>query len=788
MSHDDRCFHCGLPAGKAISAEIMGTCRSFCCIGCQAVAQAIINGGLGDFYRHRDGVNSKPTADATFTAFDDQAVQEDFVRTVDEHLKQAELYLTGITCAACVWLIEKHLHKLPGVQQVRVNSGTHRATVVFDSGRILVSRILQALADIGFQPQPLIGQAEQEHWLKEQRDYLLRVAVAGIGMMQAGMVAVALHAGALQGMEPHWVTVLRWVNLLLTLPVMLYSAKPFFATALRALRVKHFVMDISVSIALILAFSASIYATVTNSGEVYFDSVCMFTFFLLLGRYLERRARYQNFKATAQFSALLPLTVERFSGERLEHVPLKQVAPGEQLLVRPGAIVPCDGKIVDGSSETDEALLTGESTPVSKVPGDRVLACTYNGSTALRITVTAVGHGTEFAAIERMVHQAEHARPRRVALADRIASKFGVTVLAIAAITAAVWYQIEPQMALWVSLSVLVVTCPCALSLATPTVLTAAVNRLRSYGVLITDGEVLEGLNQVDCLVMDKTGTLTTGALRVEEVQILADDMDSSHAVALAAALESGSSHPIARAFAGFDYPPVAELSTVTGAGMCGYINGRCYRFGTPSFACPEQSYAYPSAGLWLLLADDSRALAWVRLQDQLRKSAAPCVAAFRALGVRTVLLSGDRCENVARAAQALRIDDWCGAMLPGEKLAYVRRLQAEGKTVFMVGDGINDLPVLGGADISCAMGSATRLAQTKADCVLLGEDLAQLPRALRLAQRVKRVIIQNLVWAFAYNVCALPLAVAGLVPPWLAAIGMSASSLIVVLNALRVR
>lgn len=789
MSQTNTCFHCGLPADAAIRAELNGEEHLFCCVGCQAVAEAIVGGGLGDFYGHREGHNTRPEARAGFTAFDLASVQEDFVHQYDEHHKQADLYLAGISCAACVWLIEKHLEALAGIKAVRVNAGTHRASIVYDPARVLLSDVLQALANIGFEPQPLIGQAEQEHWLKEQREYLLRLAVAGIGMMQVGMVAVALHAGDIQGMDPHWVPVLRWVNMIMTLPVLLYSAQPFFAAAIRALRVRHFVMDISVSIALLLAFSASSYATFTNSGDVYFDSVCMFTFFLLLGRYLEKRARYQNFKASAQFSALLPLTVERWQDGGTVQVPLKHVSTGEQLQVRPGEVFPCDGVVLDGHSEADEALLTGESTPVIKAPGDRVLAGTYNGSTALRITVVATGRDTEFAAIENLVQQAEHSRPRQVALADKIAAKFGSSVLVLASITGLVWYTIDPAKALWVSLSVLVVTCPCALSLATPTVLTAAINRLRTFGVLITNGEVLETLSRLDSVVMDKTGTLTNGALQVVDVQCLSEAVSQQDVLAIAAALEEGSSHPIAKAFAGCSDRLVASgRAAQIGAGVTGYIDGHCYRLGSPSYAYSTQTYAYPSVGLWLMLADDRQALAWVRLEDQLRHSARDCIAGFRLLDIRTVLLSGDRSENVQQIARALIVDEWRGDMLPAAKLAYVRDLQAQGRTVLMVGDGINDLPVLSGADVSCAMGSATQLAQTKADCVLLGEDLTQLPRALKLARAVKRTIVQNLAWAFGYNLTALPLAVAGLVPPWLAALGMSASSLVVVLNALRVK
>lgn len=758
-------------------------------MGCQAVAQAIAGQGLDDFYRFREQLNTRPQTVATrFEAYDLPAVQEDFVERAADGTATANLFVSGINCAACVWLIEKHLQAIAGVEQVQVNASTHRARIKVRPEQLRISDLFQALVDIGFQPQPLIGHAEQELWQKDQRDYLLRMAVAGIGMMQAGMVAVALHAGDFQGMDPHWVGVLRWVNLVLTLPIMLFSAKPFFVGALRALRMRRLVNDVSISTALILAFSASVYATVTRSGDVYFDSVAMFAFFLLLGRYLEKRARYANFKASARFHNLLPMTVNRVRPDgALEMIPFKQLRPGERVVVAPGAAFPCDGEILDGRSEADESLLTGEATPRAKAPGDPVYAGTYNGGTPLTVRVDTVGGGTRLAAIEHLVQLAEQERPRQVTLADQIAARFVGSVLTIAALVGAIWYWIDPSKAFWVSLSVLVVSCPCALSLATPTVLTVAVSYLRRCGVLVTGGQVFESLNAVTHVVFDKTGTLTDGALRIVETRCLAE-VEEAEILALAGALESGSSHPIARAFADFGQAlAVSNRSSMAGAGVAGIVEGTAFRLGTPSFAAPNQTLVYPGEGLWLLLADEQRPLAWIRLEDQLRPHAADCIATLRNLGCRPVLLSGDRPENVSAVATQLGIQEWHGGLLPDDKLRHVRDLQAQGGKVLMVGDGINDLPVLSGADVSCAMGSATRLAQTRADCILLGEDLQQIPVAVNFARRVRAVIKQNLTWAIIYNLCALPLAAAGLVPPWLAAIGMSSSSVLVVVNSLRV-
>lgn len=782
------CFHCGLVCDQRIASKLRDVTRYFCCYGCQAVTQAIIDGGLGEFYRHRDQHSQKIDANSVdFTPYDLPEVQEEFVVTSAEGHRQAFIAIGGLTCAACVWLIEKHLDRVAGLIQARVNASSHRATLTYDPEQVKLSTILTTLSKIGYQPQPLLDHELEGRWLEGQRQQLMRLGVAGIGMMQSGMVAVALHAGSIQGMEDHWQQLLRWVNMLFTLPILLYSAQPFFLAAWRALKARHLVMDVSVSLALLLAFSASVYATVTVSGDVYFDSVAMFTFFLLLGRYLESRARWKNLQSTAKLRRLLPLTVNRVTDQQQVTIPLRQLNPGDHIWVAPGSVFPCDGTVLSGLGEADEALLTGESMPLSKGPGDKVLAGSHNGATGLKILVDQLGSKTQLAAIERLQADAEDHRPPQVLLADRLASRFVGVVLLIASLTFCFWLWWQPSEALWVALSVLVVTCPCALSLATPTVLTAAVNYLRQHGFLVTAPHSLEALESIDTVVFDKTGTLTCGSIQVTKVVPLAE-FTESHIVSIAAALEAASSHPIARAFAHIDFRwQVDQCRVVVGAGVSGVIDGECYRLGLPNFAQPENPLPYPSSGLWLLLADVRRPLGWIKLQDSLRASAPIAINQLADMGLELMLFSGDRTTTVASVAAQLGIKQWAGQMLPVDKLARVKRLQAKGAKVFMLGDGINDLPVLSAAQVSCAMGSGTDLTRTKADCVLLHDDLSKIPMAIALARQARRIIRQNIAWAILYNLLALPLAVCGLVPPWLAAIGMSSSSLIVVINALRV-
>ncbi len=782
------CFHCQLECDQSIASEFNGCNHYFCCHGCQAVTHAIFDGGLGDFYRHRDQHNQKADAVAAdFTCYDLEEIQADFVITTEQGLKQAYLSVGGITCAACVWLMEKHLEKIEGIEDVNINAASHRAVITFDSQRVRLSRVLEALNDIGYPCQPLLEHEQEGRWRADQRTQLLRLGVAGIGMMQSGMVAVALHAGSIQGMETQWVGILRWVNLLFTLPILLYSAQPFFVAAWRSLKVRHLVMDVSVSAALLLAFLASFYATVTVTGEVYYDSVAMFTFFLLLARYLENRARWQNRQASVLLRRFMPTTVVLMDGRQKRFIPLKQLRVGDRVWVAAGQVFPCDGVVSAGTSEADESLLTGEPLPLPKTCGDRVLAGSHNGNAGLEIVADAVAGQTELAAIERLMTQAEQQRPRQVILADRFAGRFVAAVLVTAAVAGVAWCFIQPDRALWVALSVLVVTCPCALSLATPAVLTAAVNRLRQNGVLVTSAFGIEELQSVNTVVFDKTGTLTTGDMKVAKIMPLAQQ-NQEQILAIVSALEAGSSHPIARAFVDLTSTvKVEQRQEMLGFGVSGEVDANCYRFGQPEFAWPNGKLENPGEGLWLLLADLQRPIAWIELDDKLRDSAEPCVAQLKALAMHLVLLSGDRKSNVARVAELLGFQTWAGQMLPADKLDYLKQLQTQNAHILMLGDGLNDLPILSGANVSCAMGSATDLARTKADCILLQDDLTQIPRALRVAHHARSIIRQNVIWAILYNLVALPLAVCGLVPPWLAALGMSSSSLVVVINALRV-
>src|SRR5690606_16781764 len=568
MAEQD-CYHCGLPvpAGADYPVTIQGLARAMCCPGCQAVASAIVDGGLHRFYDFRSQLSATATTDQqqVLEHYDLAAVQADFVHRNEDGTLAADLFVGGITCAACAWLIERHLAKLPGVA-VTVNVSSHRCRVSWQPDQVKLSTILQAFEDIGYRARPLGDEAAEQQRSRENKAWLLRLGLAGLSMMQAGHAAIGLYFGAYTGIDDEWVAMLRWVSLVLTIPVVCYSATPFYSAAWRSLKVGHLVMDVPVSLAIILAFVASVWATLTNTGEVYYDSVGMFAFLLLLARYLEMQVRHRNEHHTASLVQLIPPVAIRIGDDGEQAVPVKSLVPGDRILVASGETLPCDGTVVRGASEVVEAVLTGEQSPVAKHPGAAVSAGTVNLANPLEIRVAAIGVSTRLAAILNLVGAAEAVKPRRAAVADRIAGWFVAGVLLITAAVAATWYLIDPSRAFWISLSVLVVTCPCALSLATPTALAVATGELRKLGLLIRKGHVLETLAVVERVIFDKTGTLTQGRMRLGAV-VPAAGIDGEEVLVRGAALERGAAHPIAHAFAAVtgQLPPVEQQQVVVG-------------------------------------------------------------------------------------------------------------------------------------------------------------------------------------------------------------------------------
>ncbi len=795
MTQPTPCYHCALPVptGSHFTAVVLGEPRAFCCPGCQAVAEAIVAGGLEHYYQHRSDSSANPEAlprqlQDELALYDRSDVQQAFVRHTGE-LAEATLLVEGISCAACGWLIEKHLRNLPGVAEARLNLSNHRLFLNWDDRQLPLSTLLAELRQIGYAAHPYQPDQAAEQLARENRSALRRLGVAGLLWFQAMMATMATWPEFNIDLSPELHTILRWVALFLTIPIVFYSCAPIFKGAARDLRTRHLTMDVSVSLAIGLAFGAGIWTAISGSGELYFDTVGMFALFLLTGRYLERRARERTAAATAQLVNLLPASCLRLDGNgSAERILLRELQRGDTVRVLPGAVIPADGRIVEGRSSVDESLLTGEYLPLPREAGEQVTGGTLNVESTLDIEVQALGQDSRLSAIVRLLERAQTEKPRLAQIADRAAQWFLLFSLVAAVAIGLWWWYLEPARAFWIVLAMLVATCPCALSLATPTALTAATGTLHKLGLLVTRGHVLEGLNQIDTVIFDKTGTLTEGRLALRTIQPLGA-LPAERCLALAAALEKRSEHPIARAF-GQATLPAEAVRNVPGLGLEGQVDDMQLRIGQATFVCALSGATPPPLpehrGQWLLLGDARGPLAWFGLDDRLREDAPALLAACKARGWRTLLLSGDSSPMVAEVAAQLGIDQAIGGLRPDDKLERLKALQAEGHTVLMLGDGVNDVPVLAAADISVAMGSATDLAKTSADAVLLSNRLQALAQAFDLARRTRRNILENLLWATLYNGLMLPFAALGWITPVWAAIGMSVSSLIVVLNALR--
>ncbi|PWU31390.1 cadmium-translocating P-type ATPase [Pseudomonas sp. RW407] len=795
MSAPLPCYHCALPVppGSRFTARVLGETREFCCPGCQAVAEAIVAGGLEGYYRHRTETATNPEAlpaqlNDELALLDRPDVQQPFVQHQGE-LAETTLILEGISCAACGWLIEKHLRRLPAVAEAGLNLSNHRLHVRWADSQLPLSALLAELRKIGYAAHPYHPDKAAEQLAEENRRALRQLGVAGLLWFQAMMATMATWPEFNIDLSAEMHEILRWVAMFLTTPIVFYSCQPFFRGALRDLRTRHLTMDVSVSLAIGGAYLAGIWTAITGKGDLYFDAVGMFALFLLAGRYLERRARERTAAATAQLVNLLPASCLRLdeagNGQRIL---LSELRVGDRVLVPPGAVLPADGLILAGQSSVDESLLTGEYLPQPRQAGDNVTGGTLNVEGPLTLQVQALGDDSRLSAIVRLLERAQADKPRLAQVADSAAQWFLLVLLVLAVVVGLFWWQHDASRAFWVVLAMLVATCPCALSLATPTALTAATGSLHKLGLLLTRGHVLEGLKRIDTVIFDKTGTLTEGRLTLRAVQPLGA-LDGERCLALAAALENRSEHPIARAF-GRAPQPAEAVESHPGLGLEGVVDGQRLRIGQAAFVCALSGLPEPAMprehGQWLLLGDEHGPLAWLVLDDRLRDDAPALLQACRERGWRTLLLSGDSSPMVQSVAAELGIDEVHGGLRPDDKLAILKQLHGEGRHVLMLGDGVNDVPVLAAADISVAMGSATDLAKTSADAVLLSNRLDSLVQAFSLARRTRRVIIENLAWAGLYNGLMLPFAALGWITPAWAAIGMSVSSLTVVLNALR--
>ena len=783
------CYHCSLPLvpGQTFKVKVLEQDREVCCPGCQAVAQSIVDNGLEDYYRFRTEPAVKGDELLTDTlnklsAFDAEEIQEEFV-IEDGDSRQIQLSIEGISCAACAWLIEKQLAKLAGVKQVSVNVASRRALISWYNDVISLSQVLTAIEKIGYHALPFQPDAHEDLYQKENKQFLKKLGLSGLMTMQVMMLAIGLYFGLFGYIEETTKQYFHWISLLLTTPVVVYSGAGFYLSAYNGIKNKVLNMDFSITVAVWGTFISSVIATFQHAGDIYFESVCMFIFLLLVSRYLEHRSRHKAAQVSANMLKYIPVTATVINNGQTSSVLAKHLEQGQLVLVKPGETIPVDATIVEGSSSIDEAMLTGEFAPVTKSVGDKVYGGTVNQGNTLTLRVKTTLKYALVNQILRMQESAMMSKPKVALFADRASQHFVLIVTLIAIVSYISWQFYQPERAFWIAIAVLVATCPCALGLATPSALGCAMARMNKLGIMLKQADVLEQLEEVEQVVFDKTGTLTEGQFSISRLEVTQDEFEQSDILLIAASLEAYSEHPIANAFE--QQRPlrkVTDINIESGHGIEGIIDGVKYRIGRAEFMQNNGTDRFQWASVFL--ENEQQILCCFSLEDKIREDGASLIKAL--LPRSSIILSGDTPTNVNLVATKLGINQTYSRQTPNQKLEVINQLQDNTAPVMMVGDGINDAPVMAKASVSVAMGNAADMAKRSADIILIGNKLSSIAELFDMAQQTRKKIKQNMVWAIGYNLLVLPLAVLGFLTPWMAVIGMSLSSIIVVTNSTR--
>lgn len=781
------CYHCGTTNQSAeYTALVLHEQRYFCCPGCQAVAEAIVSNGLESYYSFRSEMSNKADGNnnilQSLQLFDEDSITEEFVHQVGKY-KEVQLSIAGINCAACGWLLEKQLSKLVGISSVGANVATKRLIISWDEKTVKLSQILHKIQQIGYFAQPFQEEQHEALQQKENKVLLKRLGLAGLMSMQVMMLNLGIFFDLFGQIDNQTKQYFNWVSLILSTPVALYSAMGFYLSAWRALKARTVNMDVPISFALLSIYVSGLYATTTGGGQTYFESLCMFVFLLLISRFLEQNARFKAAQISSNLVSHMPTTAILINVDNShKSVLAKQLKVGQRVLVKAGDIIPIDGLVIEGTGQVNESMLTGEFQLMTKKQQDSVYAGTLNAVGTFIIEVVNELSNSVATQINQLQNRALLAKPKVANFADRTAHHFVLFVLVIAALTYISWLFIDADNAFWVMISVLIATCPCALALATPVSLTCTVGYLNKNGVLLKRADVLEQLTEVDWVGLDKTGTLTEGKFVIKKL-VNYSELPEHEIFSIAASLEQYSSHPIAVAFKEFELTQkVEDAKEFIAKGISGQINGVTYSIGSARFLTKSVPQEVNDFNVFLLRKNEL--IAAFSLGDSVRTES---VNLIEKLKPKTVtLLSGDNDVAVAQLANELNIPHWYGHLEPEQKLAIIKQAQALGHTVLMVGDGINDAPVLAQADVSITLGVGTDLAKSSADIILLENSLHRIPLIMKQASRTQNNIKQNIAWATAYNLLILPLAVTGSLSPLIAVIGMSLSSLIVVVNATR--
>ena len=786
-----RCFHCGepVPDDCRLSATIDGIERPMCCIGCQAVARFLAAESHDDFYQYRDEKRPGAQVEAdsqSWSHLDEPAVFNRLTHETDENNRQVTLKIEGMYCSACGWLIQKVLLDLPGVEDLQINSVTQNMRVIFNPEKLTLSALFSQVARLGYRPMYQQDSAHQADTLRKKK--LRQIAVAGFGMMFIMTLAVPLYSPESMAEDPDIRQFFRLTSLLIATVVYFYAGQSFVHNAWRDIKNRHLGMDVPVALSISIAYFVSVYITLNNQNHVYFDSMAMFIFFLLLGRYVESAVKHKGMDVRSALNALIPVSALRIGAHKTEEIPIDQVKKGDNLKIAAQQVVPCDGEITSGQGHFDESLLTGESTPVQKQPGETVYAGSRLLNDAVTIRTTVNNQDTFLAKLADLMELAQSKKPKILQTVDRIAGYFVAVVLLIALATGFWYAQYQPDLVLPVVLSVLIATCPCALSLATPTALTAGGIKLLQQGVLVNNTEALQQLPACESWFFDKTGTLTEDQLLVSEVYRF-EMIENPEQIA--AGLQLISNHPLASAFRQHKAVTIDDAQEHTGRGVAGYYGGQLWRIGSAEWLrslglqIPAKTVSAAGDSLVYLAADDVVKAAFA-LRVQARSGGHELIQWLQQQNRQLAIISGDHHDTVAAWAQQLGIKDYQGNMRAEDKIIAIEQAQQQGVHCAMVGDGVNDAPVLSQADVSISLKQGAHLAHSASDLIILGRSLAPIKDAVHTAKKSQSIIRQNLFWALLYNGSVTPVAMMGLLAPWMAAIGMSLSSLLVVLNSRR--
>jgi Cu2+-exporting ATPase len=798
------CFHCGEPIPDHLNliVEINNQAEAMCCYGCEAVAKQLVEFGLTDYYRHRTRLPKKPESLVPenlkkLSAFNNSQIQAAFVINNDNSSKEANLIIEGISCPACVWLIESRLAKLKGVKQVSINYSTQRCRVNWQEDEIHLSDILGAVTQLGYNALPYNRKQRELVYENERKSQLLRLGIAGLFGMQVMMIAIALYFGEATGIEKQYRVFFHWVSLLLVLPVLLFSGQPLFTGALRDIKNKRPGMDVPIALGLSIAFCSSLWSTFQQSGHVYYDSIVMFIFFILGGRYFEFMSRKKSTAYLDKTSSILPPYATRInnSGEK-ETIELNKLFIADKILIKPGEVIPVDGVVYEGHSSVNESIITGESLPVAKQAGATVIGGSTNNESPLYIRVKNIGEKTVLSNISRLIDKASSNKPATVLLANKIVSIFISAVLLIACLVAFYWYHVDQTQWLEITIAVLVVSCPCALSLATPTAMSSAAAILMQNGIALINNDAIEKLEKSSCFIFDKTGTLTNGKLELEDVELFNSDFRKEDILKLAAALESASEHPLAKAICkaagNIEHVEINNIRNYPGQGISGVIDQEWF-IGTEQFIkehCSQNIFGGQTSNhsfRKIFLANSKSVVAVLYFSDELRDTSLDLINYLKQQKKKIILMSGDHQSIVEQIASVLDIDEYQAELKPEDKLDAIAKLQQQGYQICMIGDGINDAPAFAQADVAIAMTEASDITKLNADMLLLNNNINTIKTMLGIVTKTNHTIHLNFMWALAYNLIALPFAMMGFIAPWMAALGMSLSSLIVVINASRI-